>query len=71
VFKLHNKSIAEHLPMPVWDDNTDGANDDDNNVQVDCHFEFQICIKRLRICEGNLIYIYLGQSACVVCNWQI
>jgi hypothetical protein len=30
VFKLHNKCIAEHLPMPVWDDNTDGANDDNN-----------------------------------------
>ena len=28
-------------------------------LQVDGHFEFQICIKRLRICDGNLIYIYI------------
>jgi hypothetical protein len=30
VFKFHKKYIAEHLPMPVWYDNTDGANDDNN-----------------------------------------
>ena len=30
MFKLHKKCIAEHLPMSVWNDNTDGANDDNN-----------------------------------------
>ena len=30
MFKLHKKCIAEHLPMSVWNDNTNGANDDNN-----------------------------------------
>ena len=43
VFKLHNKCIAEHLPMPIWDDNTDGANDD-NNVNNQHYHEVNQCV---------------------------
>ena len=44
MFKLHNKCIAEHLPMPVRDDNTDGANDDDNNVNNQHYHEVNQCV---------------------------
>jgi hypothetical protein len=43
LFKLHNKCIAEHLPMQVWDDNTDGANDD-NNVNNQHYHEVNQCV---------------------------
>ena len=60
MFKLHNKSIAEHLAMPVWDDNTDGANDD-NIVNNQRYHEVNQCVnvqntreRHTKICIGNL-----------------
>jgi hypothetical protein len=40
---ITDKSIAEHLPMPVWDDNTDGANDD-NIVNNQHYHEVNQCV---------------------------
>jgi hypothetical protein len=46
VFKFHKKYIAEHLPMPVWYDNTDGANDDNNvNNQHKSYVEISLTSK--------------------------